>query len=130
MSYDDVLIFETSLDMEHSKDQVPRSFSPAIIQPSQFVTFVWDNNDINPKSLKGHSLHCTNDIVMQPSDVVINESQPSSVDALVSPQSCMKEKTKKFQPLLTEIPLYVQVKCKNTEVTTSIHQIYSCTRTK
>ena len=55
---------------------------------------------------------CTNCIVIQPSDVVINESQPSSVDALVSLQSCMKQKTKKSQPLLTEIPSYVQVKRK------------------
>ena len=46
ISYDDVLILETYLAMEHSKDQLHRSFSPAIIQPSQFVTFVWDNNDI------------------------------------------------------------------------------------
>ena len=120
MSYDDVLILETTLAIQHLKDQVHRSFSRAIIQPSKFVTFVWDNNNINPESLKGLSLHCTNGIVIEPSYVVINEPQPSSVDALVSSHSCKKHKTKKFEPLLTEIPSYVQVKRKNIEATTSI----------
>lgn len=64
ISYDDVLILETHLAMEHTKDEVHRSFAPALIQPSRFVTFVWDNNDINPEGLKGLSLHCTNGIVI------------------------------------------------------------------
>jgi len=64
ISYDEVLILQTHLAMEHSKDQIHRTFSPAIIQPSKFVTFVWDNNDINPEILKGLSLHCTNGIII------------------------------------------------------------------
>lgn len=42
-----------------------RIFCLSIIQPSFFVIFVWDNNDINPKSLNGKVLHCTNGIIVQ-----------------------------------------------------------------
>ena len=109
ISYDDVLILETYLAMEHSKDQLRRSFSPAIIQPSQFVTFVWDNNDINPESLKGLSLHCTNGIVIQLSSVVSSVFEPSSTDTSVLLQPRAKQRIKKFRPLSLEMPSYVQV---------------------
>ncbi|CAB4021754.1 Hypothetical predicted protein, partial [Paramuricea clavata] len=58
----------------------------AIIQPSRFVTFVWDNNDINPESLKGLSLHCTNSIVIQSSIVALNQPEPFST--IVSAIQC------------------------------------------
>ena len=32
---------------------------------SRFVTFIWDNNDINPETLTGVSMHCTNGIMFQ-----------------------------------------------------------------
>lgn len=106
ISYDDVLILETYLAMEHSKDQLHRSFSPAIIQPSQFVTFVWDNNEINPESLKGLSLHCTNGIVIQSSSVVLSVFEPSSTDTSVLLQPRAKQRIKKFRPLPLEMPSY------------------------
>ena len=46
-------------------DKALKTFVPSSIQPSQFVTFVWDNNDINPESLSGVSMHCTNGIIIQ-----------------------------------------------------------------
>ena len=46
-------------------DKVLKTFVPSNIQPSQFVTFLWDNNDINPESLSGVSMHCTNGIIIQ-----------------------------------------------------------------
>ena len=118
VSYDDVLILETRLAMEQTKDQIHRSFSPAIIQPSRFVTFVWDNNDINPESLKGLSLHCTNGIVIQSSGVVLNTPEPSSAVVPVFAQP--KPKAKKFQPLPLEIPSYVQIKRRSTDNTTNV----------
>ena len=120
VSYDDVLILETYLAMEHSKDEVHRSFSPAIIQPSQFVTFIWDNNDINPESLKGLSLHCTNGIVIQSSRVETNVPEYSSTDTSVLLQPCKKQKPKTFQALPLEMPSYVQVKRRNTEGPTNV----------
>ncbi len=74
MSYDEVLV----LAMEHSKDQIHKSFTYSIIQPFQFITFVWDNNDINPESLKGLSFHCTNGIIIQLSADTFNQPEQSS----------------------------------------------------
>lgn len=65
ISYDETCLLETSLAIQQSKEQVLKTFVPNIIQPSQFVTFVWDNNDINPESLTGVSMHCTNGIMIQ-----------------------------------------------------------------
>ena len=65
ISYDDVNCLETSLAESQMCDMVLKTFVPSNIQPSQFVTFVWDNNDINPESLSGVSMHCTNGIITQ-----------------------------------------------------------------
>ena len=113
LSYDDVLILETHLAMEYAKDQEFKSFTPALIQPSQFVTFVWDNNDINHESLKGFSLHCINGIIIQSSRLVLNKPEPTSVPT--SSQAARKVKPKTFKPMPVEIPAYVQIKRNNTE---------------
>jgi hypothetical protein len=73
MSYDEVLV----LAMEHSKDQIHKSFTYSIIQQFQFITFVWDNNDINPESLKGLSFHRTNGIIIQLSADTFNQPEQS-----------------------------------------------------
>ena len=33
--------------------------------PSVFVTLVWENNVVNPESIFGETMHCTNDIIIQ-----------------------------------------------------------------
>lgn len=45
----------------------------------RFVTFVWDNNDINPDTLSGESMHCTNGIIIQETNHgdVVNNFLPS-----------------------------------------------------
>lgn len=111
ISYDDILILETHLAIERSKEQDHRSFIPAFIQPSQFVTFVWDNNDINPESIKG--LHCTNGIIIQSSPVVL--SQPESASLPTLSQTVRKAKPKMFKAMAIEIPTYVHIKRQNTE---------------
>ncbi|XP_066920335.1 uncharacterized protein [Clytia hemisphaerica] len=65
ISYDDVNYLETILAMDAMYNESIRSFCPSLILPSIFVTFVWDNNDINPESIKGVSMHVTNGIVIQ-----------------------------------------------------------------
>eukprot|EP00794_Sanderia_malayensis_P021368 gene21368-23448_t len=65
ISYDEVSYLETSLANQQAEQQIHKSFVPAIIKPSRFVTFVWDNNDINPETLTGISMHCTNGILIQ-----------------------------------------------------------------
>eukprot|EP00794_Sanderia_malayensis_P013591 gene13591-14999_t len=65
ISYDEVSYLETSLANQQAEQQIHKSFVPAIIKPSRFVIFVWDNNDINPETLTGISMHCTNGILIQ-----------------------------------------------------------------
>ena len=48
ISYDEVTYLETFLATEEMKYQAIKSFYPSSVQPSIFVTFIWDNNDINP----------------------------------------------------------------------------------
>ena len=65
ISYDEVNFVETSLAKEMVKNQQLKSYTPSSVQPFQFLTFVWDNNDINPESLNGKNMHVTNDIIVQ-----------------------------------------------------------------
>lgn len=65
ISYDKVSFVEAHLAEEATNNQLVKSYCPSLIQPSLFVTFVWDNNDINPESLTGKVMHCTNGIIMQ-----------------------------------------------------------------
>eukprot|EP00794_Sanderia_malayensis_P008325 gene8325-9216_t len=65
ISYDEICVLETSIALQQTKNQIQRKFVPSIVQPSMFVTFVWDNNDINPESLTGVAMHCTNGIIIQ-----------------------------------------------------------------
>jgi len=44
---------ETFLAENASMNQASKSFCPRSLYPDCFVTFIWDNNDINPESLKG-----------------------------------------------------------------------------
>jgi hypothetical protein len=60
---------ETFLASEAIKYQNIHNYCPSTVQPSKFVTFVWDNNDINPETLTGVSMHCTNGIVIQLSNI-------------------------------------------------------------
>ena len=112
ISYDDeVLMLETSLAIEQSQHQVHRSFTPANIQPSIFVTFIWDNNDINPESLEGKIMHCTNGIIIQLSSSGSDSESPSPMLPIMTGP---KPKKKLFQPMpnvtsVTCIPLFVNV---------------------
>ena len=81
-------------------DKVLNTFVLSNIQPSQFVTFVWDNNDINPESLSGVSMHCTtNGIIIQlpnsssdlyqsvPDSTPVRRSEPKSRNRKISFQA-------------------------------------------
>eukprot|EP00112_Aurelia_sp_Birch-Aquarium-sp1_P003504 Seg1392.2 transcript_id=Seg1392.2/GoldUCD/mRNA.D3Y31 product="hypothetical protein" protein_id=Seg1392.2/GoldUCD/D3Y31 len=67
ISYDKVCYLETSIAQQQTQLQFQKNFIPATIQPSQLVTFVWNNNDINPETLTGVSMYSTNGIVIQKS---------------------------------------------------------------
>ena len=59
VSYDEVNIVETAVAEEQTKSQLYSTYVPTNVQPSTFVTFVYDNCDHNPKTLSGVSMHCT-----------------------------------------------------------------------
>ena len=65
ISYDDVNYLETGLAESQMLRKSLRTFVPSTVEPSKFITFIWDNNDINPETLTGISIHCTNGIIVQ-----------------------------------------------------------------
>ena len=65
ISDDEVNNIETFLAEVEASEQSHQSFVPNKIQPSTFITFVFDNCDHNPETISGTSLHCTNGIIMQ-----------------------------------------------------------------
>lgn len=110
ISYDDVLILEKHLVMEHSKDQVNRSFLPLLIQPHCFDTFVWDNNDINPESLKGINRYCIKGMVIQKSHVPSSSQSTNKMSSIQQLQEARKQRIKNFTAITNEIPAYIQTK--------------------
>ena len=82
------------------KNKMQKNFVPSIMQASTSITLVWDNNDINPESLRGIAMHCTNGITVQLAD-----SAPSLVtDSQVS--NCLarkREQSFKGMPIVDPI---------------------------
>ena len=58
-------MIETAVADEQMKKQMYLSYVPNNVQPSVFVTFVYDNCDHNRETLSGVSTHCTNGIIVQ-----------------------------------------------------------------
>lgn len=73
MSYDEVNLVETNFAEIQFHEQNSRDFVPNNVQPSSFVTFVYDNCDHNPETLTGVSMHCTNGIIIQRKNNIIEE---------------------------------------------------------
>ena len=68
---------ETHLAENAFVNQLAKSFVPRKVCPSIFVTFVWDNNDVNPESIFGKTMHFTNGIIIQiPSGITQQSNRP------------------------------------------------------
>ena len=65
LNYDDVNKVETSFAEKQALRINTRSFVPNNVQPSTFLTFVYDNCDHNPETLSGATMHFTNGIIIQ-----------------------------------------------------------------
>ena len=65
ISYDEVNAVETKLAEDQIRNVNIRKYVPNSIQPSTFVTFVYDNCDHNAESIYNITLHGTNGIVIQ-----------------------------------------------------------------
>ena len=68
--------------------------------PSVFVTFVWENNVVNPESIFGETMHCTNDIIIQIRSGII---QPPNRPC----QSGRKPRNHSFSPKECNIVKYI-----------------------
>ena len=64
VSYGEVNNVETSFAELNVKNQSNQLFVPNNVQPSSFVTFVYNNCDHKPETLSGASLHVTNGIII------------------------------------------------------------------
>lgn len=108
ISYDEVCVLETSIALQQTKNQIQRNFVPSIIQPSKFITFVWDNNDINPESLTGVAMHCTNGIIIQLAD-----RAPSLVRESRVPHHLAEKRERSFKGMPTIIDPIISKKRTN-----------------
>ena len=127
ISYGEVNNVETSFAELNVKNQSNQLFVPNNVQPSSFVTFVYNNCDHNPETLSGASLHVTNGIIIQ----LLSKTEESEQSVSIaksefcprrrSVKPIMKEGVfytvpKRVNPLLVEA-----VKMKSNE----IHQIFA-----
>ena len=79
LNLDEVNFVETFLAEQMTKEIELKSFVPTSVKPRCFLTFVYDNNDINPESLYGRTMHVTNGIIVQRVDPrLIKEPEPDS----------------------------------------------------
>lgn len=69
ISYHEINSLETAFAEVQMQHQLVPSYVPPRVLPSKFVTFVYDNCDHNPESLSGTSMHVTNGIMIQLSDL-------------------------------------------------------------
>ena len=76
ISYHEVNRIETFFAESQVNIDKDSIYVPNGIQPSTYVTFIYDNCNHNPESLSGVSMHCTNGIMVQRklSDNVITTS--------------------------------------------------------
>ena len=56
--------------------QLVRAYFPPAVQPSTFLTFVYDNCDHNPETLTGATMHCTIGIIIQRKSVNDQTDEP------------------------------------------------------
>ncbi len=104
ISYDEVRFVETNLAEKAVMNQRALDYVPSTLHPKVFLTFVWDNNDINPDSLKGEVMHCTNGIAIQ-----IRIPARSQVPA-TSPPPAKSTRNRSFKPIVSSLPHYITKK--------------------
>ena len=100
ISYDEVNFVETSLAKKMVKNQQLKSYTPSSVQPSRFLSFVLDNNDINPESLNGKNMHVTNGIIVQ------REDHSDVIPVTTRFRQCKVTRQRSFQALESPLPRY------------------------
>ena len=92
---------ETAIAEEQLCQKMYSSYVPDSVQPSVFVTFVYDNCDHNPETLSRVTMHCTNCFIIQQ----ITTAQ--EIQQLISNQIPSKEgKRRSLIPVTKELGAY------------------------
>lgn len=99
ISYYEVNRFETSLAEQESRHASLTSFTPSNVQPSTFISFVYDNCDHNAETISGQVMHCTNGILIQRKSNHILEVK-TNTDRITD------NRRRSFKPVLHEIQTY------------------------
>ena len=80
-------LVETGIATEQINNCSTAAFVPSSIRPSEFLTFVYDNREINIESIYNKSYHCTNAIAIQrwqyPVLSEITESPPCNLEKVI-----------------------------------------------
>lgn len=74
ISYHDVNLIEMNIAEEQIANVTTAVYVPNNIGPEEFVTYVYDNGDINAESVY-RSYHCTNTIVIQKKNLMTDPSR-------------------------------------------------------
>lgn len=110
ISYSETNRVETAFAEQESQNKTCASYVPTGVRPSVFATFVYDNNDHNPETISGTSMHCTNGIIIQLQPAVIEESNlPVFTDESLLPKS----KRRSFIPISNDLEPYYSVERSN-----------------
>ena len=115
VSYYEVNRFETFKAENESKNACLQNYVPNNVQPSSFVTFVYDNCDHNPETINGEVMHCTNGIIIQ--------RTPKQANHISICRRKSMQKRRSFKPIAKNIAPYIQSKnrknlpvIRNTEI--------------
>ena len=102
VSYYEVNRFETFTAENESKNACLQNYVPNNVQPSSFVTFVFDNCDHNLETINGEVMHCTNGIIIQRTPKQANHISICSTKPM--------QKRRSFKPIAKNIAPYIQPK--------------------
>ena len=102
VSYYEVNRFETFTAENECKNACLQNYVPNNVQPSSFVTFVYDNCDLKPETINAEVMHCTNGIIIQRTPKQANHISICSTKPMQKQQS--------FKPIAKNIAHFIQPK--------------------
>ena len=105
VSYDEINSIETKLAEDQANWREPRKFVFNNIQPSVFVTFVYDNCDHNIESIYKVTLHGTKGIIIQKCLQTTNND--INTNPLVK-----NVRRRSFKSVLNELQPYIKTKAR------------------
>ena len=104
ISYHEVNLQETGFSEKQVEHQLVREYVPPAVQPSTFLTFVYDNCDHNPETLTETTMRFTNEILIHRKS---RNGQPDEAPTEENANPLVKRKS--FAPVDIDITPYHQL---------------------